>query len=461
MNLHERFRRWRRKRRLRRAARKRGEATLREFVYLDEVSVFSLISSRLGPVATEFTATESSSLTGDVMGTTGVSAGVLKSQIQSRSQTTQTQGTQVLRKATVQATFKELYEHLEDGFLLRPATETPPDARDARDLETALERCRTDGWATPTHDLVRGELIEIEVELNAEDIFRVGAVVGAFLEMFQEAPELLGPDVREQLRQALSMNAVLTKLLAGLVPVRGQAIDYLTVRAADQEWVIHRMVLQQLRKGWVKHTQPLDVVAVAEASLFWKDIRRVLFSGSRYSLLCRIGRDGLQGDWTPVKLVDVVRGLAPEVAAQINAAGQDLVVAMNRGTAATSQGGDSHAKMLEALQTYGRTLATQYGKEWDPALLVGDILAPDRPRAWATVEEQRPPFEALTRRMQDTFGFNPDRELTATLRFQALAQAGLVPLVGPVGGPNDSVLVSQPAESRSRILDTELIAIYW
>ena len=102
-----------------------------------------------------------------------------------------------------------------------------------------------------------------------------------------------------------------------------------------------------------------------------------------------------------MKLVDVVRGLSPEVAAQISAAGQDLVVAMNHGTAAASQGDDSHAKMQEALQTYGRTLAAQFGKEWDPALLVSETLAPDRPHAWATVEEQRPPFEALTCRMQD------------------------------------------------------------
>ena len=140
------------------------------------MSVFSLISSRLGPVATEFTATESSSLTGELTGTTGVSAGLLKSEIKSRSAATRTQGTQVLRKATVQATFKELYEYVEGAFALRPTAEAPPDLRSVRDLETALERARTDGWATPAADLARGRLVDIDVELEAEDIFRVGAV---------------------------------------------------------------------------------------------------------------------------------------------------------------------------------------------------------------------------------------------------------------------------------------------
>jgi DNA polymerase III delta prime subunit len=131
-----------------------------------------------------------------------------KSVINSRSESTQTQGTQVLRKATVQATFRDLYEHEKGGFLLTPTTDAPPDLRDSRDVNVALERCRKDRWATPVSDLARGKLTEIEVELDVEDIFRVAAVIGNFL----EAPELLGPDVREQLQDALSANAVINKL---------------------------------------------------------------------------------------------------------------------------------------------------------------------------------------------------------------------------------------------------------
>ena len=461
MSLRERLGRWRRQWRRKRAARKQEAAPLREFVYLDEVSVFSLTSSRLGPVATEFTATESSSLTGELTGTTGVSAGLLKSEVKSRSEATRTQGTQVLRKATVQATFKELYEYVEGGFVLRPVTDAPPDIRNVQDLETALERSRTDGWATPASDLARGRLIEIEVELEAEDIFRVGAVVGTFLELFQEAPELLGPDIREQFREALTVNAVLNKLLGDLVPVRGRAIEYVTVRAADQDWVVHRQVLHQLREDWATEVQALDVVAVAETSLFWKDIRRVLFAGSRYSLLCRIGRDGLYDDWTPVKLVDVVREFVPEMAEQIGAAGQNLIAAASRGRAAALHGGDSDAKMREALQVYGRALAAEHDKEWDTALITGDILPVDRTRTWATVEEQRPPFEALTHRMREAFNIDPGRELIATLRHQALAQAGLVPLAGPAAGQDSAEAVPGQVEPLARILDTELIAIYW
>lgn len=459
MSLGERLRRWTRRRRRQRAARKQGEALLREFVYLDEVSVFSLISSRLGSVASEFTATESNSLTGELQSAAAVSAGVLKSEIKSRSEATQTLGTQVLRKATVQTTFKELYDYVESGFVLRPTSETPPDVDSLRRLETALERYRVDGWATPAGDLTRGRLTEIRVELATEDIYQVGAVFGTFLELFQEAPELLSPEIREQLREALSVNAVLSKLLAGLVPVRGRALDHVTVAVADQEWVIHRRVLERLDQDVAAQARPLDVVAVAETSLFWKDIRRVVFSGSQYSLLCRIGRGGLHDNWTPVKLMDVVRRFMPDAAEQIGDAGPYLVAAMNGGPAGPV--GDRRIKMRDALQAYGQALAAHYSSEWNVALVTDDLIPRDQSHTWATVEEWRVPFEALTLRLNESLGIEADRKLAATLRHEALVRAGLALLMGSSDGETTVMPEPKSVGGGSRILDTELIAIYW
>ena len=455
MSLRDRFSRWRRQP----AGGKQGE--LREFVYLDEISVFSLISSRLGSVATDYTATASTSSAGELAGSTGVSAGVFKTELKGRNEASQTQGTQVLRKATVQATFKELYDLVETELLLRPTTSGPPDLSAAKDLSAALEGACSNGWAMRARDIARGQLIEVAVDLEAEDIFRVGAVVEAFVDLFKEVPEALGPDVREQLAQAVAVNSILNKLLGGLVPVRGRAIDYVSVRTAEAEWVLHRTLQQPLRDRWGVESCPLDIVAVAELSLFWKDIRRVLFSGSRYSLLCRIGRNGLHDSWTPVKLVDVVREFVPELAKQIGAAGKDLVGAVNvpRPTSSTNAG--NHAKMREALNAYGQSLATQYGLKWDSSLVTVDVLPEDPTRTWITVEEQRPPFAALTQRLQEGHGKDPDPDLIATLRHQALSQVGLVPLIRPAGAPHRAGASPPRAGSETRILDTELIAIYW
>lgn len=91
LGLRERIRRWRR----RRAARKERSTPLREFVYLDEVSVFSLLASRVGAIAAEFTATESTSLRNEVGTSADLSAGLVKSGISSRAEVGRTSGSRL------------------------------------------------------------------------------------------------------------------------------------------------------------------------------------------------------------------------------------------------------------------------------------------------------------------------------------------------------------------------------
>lgn len=158
------LRRWRR-----RQASKRQQATLREFVYLDEVSVYSLIASRLGPIASEFTETEKASLKAEVANSGG-SVDI---------------GSQVLRKSTVQTTFKELYELELNSFAIRPIPEQlkPPNIHNFYDLVRKREKLAADGWIIDSEKLVRGQLLELEVQLEAEDVFHVSAVISAFLEI--------------------------------------------------------------------------------------------------------------------------------------------------------------------------------------------------------------------------------------------------------------------------------------
>ena len=79
------FWRWRRKR-----ASKRQKAPLREFVYLDEVSVYSLIASRLGPIAAEFTEKQTASLQSETKSSLSVGSGVAKVGVDSRALAGQT-----------------------------------------------------------------------------------------------------------------------------------------------------------------------------------------------------------------------------------------------------------------------------------------------------------------------------------------------------------------------------------
>ena len=82
------------------------QATRREFVYLDEVSVYSLLASHKSGVADTFTESDTASLTTDVGGSLGAAGTGVNVGFGSH----QTQSSQVVRKATVQSHFRELYE---------------------------------------------------------------------------------------------------------------------------------------------------------------------------------------------------------------------------------------------------------------------------------------------------------------------------------------------------------------
>ena len=84
--------------------------------------------------------------------------------------------------------------------------------------------------------------------------------------------------------------------------------------------------------------------------------------------------------------------------------------------------------MYEALDRYGRALTAASGEEADPALVTEDLCPAVPNRLWMTVEEQRPPFEILTKRLHEVLKMAPERNLMAELRHEALASVGLVPL---------------------------------
>jgi hypothetical protein len=93
-------------RRLRRIRAAKADATpLREFVYLDEVSVYSLLASRQGALPSEYTHTQTRSATGGMSSSAGATGGIAKVGMSAKSEFTQSESTQVLRKSSVQAAY--------------------------------------------------------------------------------------------------------------------------------------------------------------------------------------------------------------------------------------------------------------------------------------------------------------------------------------------------------------------
>ena len=302
---------------LRRAKRRRAPENptglLREFVYLDEVSVYSILASRKGGIAAEFTESQTASLSSEVGGLLSVGVDSTKAKLDSKLQASQVQGSQVLRKAVIQTSFKELYdiEHASLALSL-PDPGRIPTVRTVVDLQEILKRPDRSAWIIDPSTIRRGELLEVEVELHADPIFRMASIITTLQELVEDNEQLFGNDVFVQLPQMRSMARVLESLLVGLVPIRGRLVDYRSARIDGRDVLIHHLLLEGMPSDNRPKALPVFVVGVAERDLFWKDIRRILFSQAQYTIFCRLARAGVADKWRPVKVADVLAGIVPQ-----------------------------------------------------------------------------------------------------------------------------------------------------
>ncbi len=458
----KRSRTWHRRRGRTKGARKQP-GILREFVYLDEVSMYSLLASRKGPVATEFTESQTASLNSEFGGSAGGGFGVAKAEARSRIETARSQTSQVLRKAIVQTSFKELHD-LEQprlGLAVARGSSGMPNVRSRSDLERDLELHLSAGHVIAPQMLSRGDLIEVEVVLEADPIFRVNAIITTIREILEENMRLFSIENVDHLAEMRSIGRLLERLLADLVPIRGTLVDFRVAEINGSEHLVHRTLFEQLDEPGVTALREAVVVGVAERDLFWKDIRRVLFSGSRFTVFCRLGGDGLQHRWRPIKLMDVLNDIHPVFGEQIGDLGETALYAMEVAVEASQQPHSLTGEGEDALlRRYATMLIESHGRAADPSE-VADLVAPvERATGWAeTVDDRRPVLAAVTGRVDSALGVETTPESACILRMVATMDSGIgYPDSGEFQAPEPP---STPAGTAVRFLDAEIIAIYW
>jgi hypothetical protein len=456
------FRQWQRRR-----AAQRQKGPLREFVYLDEVSVYSLNASRHGPIAAEFTETQTTSLQGEVGGSLGVNTGVAKADLNPRLLRNQTAGSQVLRKSIVQTTFKELYElELENESLaIRPIPEDQkcPSFHSSTDLITDIKMLAGNVWIIDPENLKRGNLFELELQLESEAIFNLGVMASAIHEILEEDAEILGVDSAANLIQMKSISRILEKLLVGLVPIRGKAINYCVVKLDGKEWIIHRWLLDQLSDTNSLSIRPLFIVGVAEQALFWKDIRRILFSKAHYNVLCRASQGGIQNSWTPVKLAHVFETvMPPEIANQMNFTRLNEIAKVADISKSGQNVESKQQRVCTALVNYANLLAKHHHIDLSPQNLEQIVLlANQNCLSFSNHDERYKAFESIATYLMQSFNIENEPLIFAEHRELALKDAGLDILGNSITLPTSNDTVSLTSSQEERFLDSEFVAIYW
>jgi hypothetical protein len=430
---------------------------LREFVYLDAVSLHSLLVSQTETIPEAITQAISRADEAELIGTMKASAGVeivgkAESQVSARYQTSNSDSTQSSRKAVIQTLFKELRELPLDFKLVAPM-EPPRPFESADDVFQAAPKI-----IDKATSFTRGTLIEVEVVLAVDPVFKLGSMMNEWSAMADDFPGMFADHgTLAFLRQSGPIMKVLDRFLAGLIPLKATAVNYVVVTIDGIEYVAHKQAVSKLGVD----ATPLRITGVTEHLGFWKDVRRVLFSDARFTMLCRVARDGLHDKWTPVKLADLFSDVAPGFVDQINAIRTPTAA---DGVNTSTQAGSFD--LVDALMRY-KDAITPADLTWtddDNRALVKLIM---RVSARGTdAAGQREGFDLVREFVVTRAGSpapSPEDDLRA--RREARAGAGLELLHTPALSIANSSSVDQRVTSAApldeRILDTEVIAIYW
>ena len=451
-----------------RSRRRSWEQQRREFVYLDEVSVTSLVAARHGSVAESFKDTHSETLSTQLGGaitappTTLTPGASLTSRMTSARTTTQ----EVVRRAVVQGTFRslritdtDLKLSVEDKL---PGNKPPPAANEAEILKR-LGKLVKQGRAVRVTDLKRGDVIELRVRLNADPIYQFAAAASSMLDLIRGKSAIFGIDER-QFAGIAPLLELLPQMLFDLVPVNAQVVSHQRIQLNDEAWLVDSGAIATGSK-LAAAAETIAIAGVTEIPLYWKDARRVLFDNSEYTAYCRLAKPGLASTWTPIKLTDVFDTLDPKI-------GEAFRELPNAFKSLHEAGAEAHevpfAEIFETegLIPFGRALARQSGR-----ILSEDTLTITANRAAQPVADQetlddisatRAAFEHIVAAVEASppLVLAPiDRDLVADLRepHQALAQlhATLPALQAAIEGSKKEVVADQ------ELLEVEFVAIYW
>ncbi len=436
--------------------------SLREFVYLDEVSVYSLLASRKRGIVTQLTESQTAALNSELGSSFNIGFAGLGSEIGSKTQRSLGQATQVIRKATVQNSFKELYDlERERLAVVASGVRNQLGVGCLSDVEKSFESLARDKWIVDIGNLKRGDLLEAKVVLETDPIFRMTTVIGTLYEFMGDREDIFGAVPANQVREAYAIGQVLERLLAGLVPLRGRMVDYEAITLRDREVLAHRRVREQLKSEYSGVVRPVYVTGVADHGLFWKDIRQILFSGSQYNALCRLVTQGLKEDWQPVKLADMFEGVIGDFREAISSLGEAIRVAMEDQSHIEEQPLDQdEPSRIQVIKEYVELLGA-YHRKCIPPDFAETTIIPVMPLGdWlSSVVARRAVFDEATKLVEEEFGVQTPGEARHSLREKVLGK----PDLGIVRGEAALAENFRATKSRDleRFLDTEIVAIYW
>ncbi|GAA1486557.1 DUF6414 family protein [Brachybacterium fresconis] len=419
----------------------------REFIYLDEVSVVSLLAGLQGEIKDAVTDTLSRTEDHSLGGTLG--AAKAGASVESRLGTSRSSTNEVVRRAVIQSTFRDLWRR-DVGVLLHDISGIKRRLRKPihsyRDLENALPRLKKAKLAVPLGNIHRGDIVEMDIKVEADQFFKMITVGTTFLDLMNGREDLFGVSAAD-VREVAPMIEVLKELLVGLVPMRGVATSHSVIEVAGEQVAIATELLGNEVQGGAR---PLELVGFAEANSFWRDLRRTLFSASTFTVYARAEGPTLTSPWSPIKIADLLESLSPDLRDEVVLPLQQL----NLGNTQLIETPEAGATAQFQLNNFAAALQAASGASPDAASVNRAVETTIPALASATtIEERRRAFEPVA---QAVAGENVNRDLLLTIRNDWINRL-------PTSAPNTSTAPLQQPEPYAPPVQLEVgfVALYW
>lgn len=422
--------------------------SLREFVYLDEVSVLSLTSSPDLPPPLSLTETADDSFEANVNAQVeGGMPSLAKANVGTAFTSNAASGRQIERQYNLQSHFSRLHRTFSSQFLTH-ASPVSGTVELPEEVDAALEVLYGLGLALPPQFFERGRLAEFRVSLHAHHAFDFATFVRLTGDLMAKYPSLLGSWDMSDMSDILDGGAMIDDLMENLIPIEGLSVSHGTITSSDgTPWVVDVRVLTP-RSWQLLSPSQIRVVGVAEAGLFWKDTRRLLHSASDFDVLGRISRSGLASDWTPIKVVDTFKRVVPQ-------ASQGLVDAIDAlrdlsGAVRTDVEGQP---LVDAAERLGELLREAHSLE---SFQIGNAARSRLISDPGSIEDLAGLLNTVT---EDFYNQNPDLErdedYVALLRDRVMRAHAETPSQLDAAPPR-----SEPSRQPLAI-EMEFVAIYW
>ena len=293
----------------------------REFIYLDEVSVISLVAARDGGIADTITETLARTAEAEgkvsvtVPGKVGAQAGV-----QSRHKVTSSSSREVVRRTVIQSTFGDLRfgGNKYSPPLMQEYRDVPKRfvgyIEDVQDLHAIgnrkLKKLKRRGLLTPLDTLRRGDVIELEIQLRPNKVFSIAAGIDSFADLIQGRSAIFG-DASTLVADIVPMGEVIDRLMVSLIPIHGAPTNIVVVDIEGEPHLVDRRVIKDA-SPFADTVRAWELVGVTEEPSYWKDLRRVLYTRDRFTVYARVVNPKLTTRWNPVKLSGLIGDVSKE-----------------------------------------------------------------------------------------------------------------------------------------------------